>query len=446
MIPVGYPVCQIAYVEPQADMMLGMKQNVLVIGSGGREHALAWKIAQSPQLGELYVAPGNGGTAAIATNVPVKASDIDGLVAFAREHEVHLAVVGPDDALAGGVVDAFEEAGLRIYGPTKAAAQIEASKAFSKDLMTKTHVPTARYATFTDLTAAKDYVHSHPFPAVVKASGLALGKGVYICADLEEAHHALDEIMGDKLFGDAGNSVVIEEYLDGQEVSIHAFCDGHTAVLFPPAQDHKRIGTGDVGPNTGGMGTFAPVPWVTTALMHQVQKQAVQPILTGLREHHAKFIGTLYPGLMVDGDQIRVLEYNARFGDPEMQTYMALLETDLLEVLNACIDGHLADLQIKWSDKTAVTVVLAAGGYPGKYAKGLPISGLSTAAALPDVVVFHAGTRREGDQVLTTGGRVLGVTATGTDLRDAQARAYRAVSLIKFEGMQYRTDIGSKAL
>jgi phosphoribosylamine--glycine ligase len=427
-------------------MMQRMKQNVLVIGGGGREHALAWKIAQSPSIGELYVAPGNGGTAAIATNVPLKASDIDGLVAFAKEHDIHLTVVGPDDALADGVVDAFRAAGLRIYGPTQAAAQIEASKAFSKDLMTKTGVPTARYATFTDLHAAKDYVHGHPFPAVVKASGLALGKGVYICEDLEQAHQALDEIMGDKVFGEAGNSVVIEEFLGGQEVSTHAFCDGHTAVLFPSAQDHKRIGNGDTGPNTGGMGTFAPVPWVTPALMHQVHKQVVQPILAGLRDGHAPFTGTLYPGLMVDGDDIRVLEYNARFGDPENQSYMRLLETDLLDVLNACVDGHLADLHIQWSDQTAVTVVLASGGYPGKYDTGHEIIGLSTAAQLPDVVVFHAGTKRDGDRILTSGGRVLGVTATGRDLREAQRKAYEAISVIKFDGMQYRTDIGHKAL
>jgi phosphoribosylamine---glycine ligase len=423
-----------------------MKQNVLVIGSGGREHALAWKIAQSPDLGNLYVAPGNGGTSGIATNVPIKSGDIQGLLDFAQQHDIHLTVVGPDDTLALGVVDAFTEAGMRIYGPTRAAAQIEASKAFSKDLMTKTHVPTARYATFTDLAAAKDYVHTQPFPVVVKASGLALGKGVYICPDLGWAHQALEEIMGDMIFGEAGSSVVIEELLDGQEVSIHAFCDGHTAVLFPSAQDHKRIGNGDTGPNTGGMGTFAPVPWVKPALLHRVQKEVVQPILSGLSAQHAPFTGTLYPGLMVDGDDIKVLEYNARFGDPETQSYMRLLETDLLEILNACVDGNLADLHIKWSERTAVTVVLASSGYPGKYTKGLPITGLSTANALPDVVVFHAGTKLDGDQLVTSGGRVLGVTATGSDLRDAQTKAYTAAKLIHFEGVQYRTDIGDKAL
>jgi phosphoribosylamine--glycine ligase len=423
-----------------------MKQNVLVIGSGGREHALAWKIAQSPDIGSLYVAPGNAGTAAIAENVPLKVTDIDGLLEFAKSHDIHLTVVGPDDVLAAGLVDEFSKAGLRAYGPTQSAARIESSKAFSKDLMKESHVPTAKYATFTDLHAAKDYVHGHPAPIVVKASGLALGKGVYICETLEQAHQALDEIMGEKRFGEAGNSVVIEQYLGGQEVSLHAFCDGHNAVLFPSSQDHKRIGEGDVGPNTGGMGTFAPVPWVTPALLHKAQREVVTPILSGLREHHSAFKGTLYPGLMVDGDDIHVLEYNARFGDPETQSYMRLLDSDLLEILNACVDGTLKEVDIKWSNRTAITVVLASGGYPGDYDKGLPITGLSTAAALPDIEVFHAGTALKDGEVVTAGGRVLGVTATGVDLKDAQDKAYAAIKTIKFDGMQYRTDIGKKAL
>lgn len=422
------------------------KQNVLIIGSGGREHALSWKIAQSPNLGQLYLAPGNGGTAALAENVPIRADDIDGLLEFAREHDVHLTVVGPDDALALGVVDAFQKAGLRIYGPTRAAAQIEASKAFSKDLMTETGVPTAKFATFTDLTAAKNYVHDHSFPAVVKASGLALGKGVYICADLGAAKRALDEIMGEKRFGEAGNSVVIEDYLAGQEVSIHAFCDGHTAKLFPPAQDHKRIGTGDTGPNTGGMGTFAPVPWVTPALMHRAQHEVVGPILAGLKAHHAPFTGTLYPGLMVDGDHLKVLEYNARFGDPETQSFMRLLQTDLLEILDACVDGNLSSRHLQWSGETAITIVLASEGYPGTYPKGVAITGIEAAEKLPDVVVFHAGTKLEDGRLVTSGGRVLNVTAVGRDLLEARAKAYAAIKLIHFNGMQYRTDIGHKAL
>ena len=423
-----------------------MNQDVLVIGSGGREHALAWKLAQSPHLGKLYVAPGNGGTARLAENVPIPAGNIDALVEFAKSHHIHLTVVGPDDALAAGIVDAFREAGLRIYGPTQSAAQIEASKAFSKNLMAETHVPTARHATFSDITAAKDYVHSHPYPLVVKASGLALGKGVYICRNLMEANHALDDIMGEKVFGEAGNQVVIEEYLTGQEVSIHAFCDGHTSVLFPTAQDHKRIRTGDKGPNTGGMGTFAPVPWVKPDLLHRIQQHVVHPILSGLKAHHSPFTGTLYPGLMVHGHDFKVLEFNARFGDPETQSYMRLLETDLLEILDACVDGRLSDVHIKWSHQTAITVVLASEGYPGTYPKGLPITGLAEAEGLPDIVVFHAGTKQDDEHLVTSGGRVLGVTALGSDLRDAQRKVYAAIERVSFQGMQFRTDIGDKAL
>jgi phosphoribosylamine--glycine ligase len=426
---------------------MATKQNVLIVGSGGREHALAWKIAQSRQLGRLYVAPGNGGTAAIATNVALKASDIPGIVEFARTNDIHLTLVAPDDALAAGLVDALQAAGLRAFGPRQAAAQIEASKAFSKDLMTERRIPTARYETFTDLAAAQTYVAAQSFPQVVKASGLALGKGVYICADFDEAKQALEEIMANKIFGDAGSSVVIEDYLAGQEISIHAFCDGATTALFPTAQDHKRIGTGDIGPNTGGMGTFAPVPWVKPTLLHKIQATVVEPVLAGLAARQAPFVGLLYPGLMVDGNNVRVLEYNARFGDPETQSYMRLLKTDLLDILNACIDGTLAKLKITWSDQTAITVVLASAGYPGKSTTGLPISGLAEAGEQPGIVVFHAGTKLdENDTPLTSGGRVLGVTATGRDLREAQQKAYDAIKLIHFDGLQYRTDIGDKAL
>jgi phosphoribosylamine--glycine ligase len=353
--------------------------NVLIIGSGGREHALAWKIAQSERLGKLYVAPGNAGTAELAENVPLKASDLPRLVDFARSHHIHLTVVGPDDALALGVVDTFQEAGLRIYGPTRAAAQIESSKAFSKQLMITTGVPTARHATFTDLTAAKQHVRNHPLPVVIKASGLALGKGVYIAQDLPVALQALDEIMSEKRFGEAGNSVVIEEFLDGQEVSIHAFCDGHTAVLFPTAQDHKRIGTGDIGPNTGGMGTYAPVPWTTPELIEDAHLRAVKPILKGLADSGAPFQGMLYPGLMVDPDgHFNVLEYNARFGDPETQSFLRLLDSDLLDILDACIDGTLDQLEVRWAGRTAITIVLASEGYPGSTVTGREITGLDS--------------------------------------------------------------------
>jgi len=423
-------------------------QNVLIIGSGGREHALAWKIAQSPMLGKLYIAPGNGGTTGIATSVAIAAGDIAGLQEFALTHDIDLTVVGPDDTLALGVVDAFTAAGLRIFGPTKAAAQIEASKAFSKELMAACNVPTASFATFSALEPALAYVRSHRLPVVVKASGLALGKGVSICATLAEAEAALHDMMETKIFGAAGSSVVIEDFLTGQEISIHAFCDGRTAVLFPTAQDHKPAYDGDQGPNTGGMGTFAPVPWAGADLVARAKTTVVEPILAAMRKADAPFTGLLYPGLMVEpgGDSLNVLEFNARFGDPETQSYLRLLESDLLEVLNACVDGRLDQLAISWSDRTTVTVVLASGGYPGSYPKGLPISGLEEAAVLPDVVVFHAGTKLENGRLVTAGGRVLGVSATGADLQDARAKAYAAAKLIHFEGVQYRTDIGSKSL
>ncbi len=422
------------------------QQNILIIGAGGREHALAWKIAQSPRTAKLYVAPGNAGTALVATNVPISATDVPKLLDFAKTHDIGLTVVGPDDALAKGIVDIFQAAGLRIFGPTKAAARIESSKAFSKDLMREQKVPTAFYETFTIQANAVAYVKAQTFPIVVKASGLALGKGVYICQNFNEASRALQEIMGDRIFGESGSEVVIEDYLTGQEVSIHAFSDGRSSVLFPPSQDHKQIFDGDKGPNTGGMGSFAPVPWVKPELMKTVQSTVVSPILDGLSHAGAPFVGLLYPGLMVDGDNINVLEYNSRFGDPETQIYLRLLDTDLVSILDACVDGTLAQTDIQWGGGAAVCVVLASGGYPGKYRTGLPITGLSEAEALPGIVIFQAGTKSENGQTMTAGGRVLCVSAVGKDLAEAQARAYAAVKLIHFDGMQYRSDIASKAL
>jgi phosphoribosylamine---glycine ligase len=427
-------------------MTTDSKQRVLIIGGGAREHALAWKLTRSPELGRLYVAPGNGGTEAIAENVPIKTADIDGLLDFANSNSIDLTIVGPDDALALGVVDAFQNVGLRIYGPTRAAARIETSKIFGKELMTARHVPTARYKVFTDLESAKQYAGSQSFPLVVKASGPAFGRGSYIARDLSEAIRALDEMMVDKIFGEAGSSVVIEEYLGGQEVSIHAFCDGRRALLFPPAQDHKRIGTGDTGPNTGGMGAYAPVPWLDHALLGRIRSQVIDPILAELEAQCSPFTGTLYPGIVVDSREVKVLEFNARFGDPETQSYMPLLDSDLLSILNICATGELLRDDIRWSTKTAITVVLASGGYPGGYETGLPITGVEAAEAHPDVVVFHAGTKRVGGRLLTSGGRVLAVTAVADNLADAQQKAYAAVKLIHFEGMQYRTDIGDKAL
>lgn len=422
------------------------KQNVLIIGSGGREHVLAWKVSTSPNVSKLYVAPGNGGTSEVATNVGLKATDKRGLIRFAKDNDIGLTIVGPDDILALGMVDAFEAEGLRIFGPKRAAARIEWSKVFSKNLMTSQSIPTARYETFNDIASAKTYAASQPYPLVIKANGLALGKGVFVCADQTEADQALEELMDDKVFGDSGSSVVIEEFMKGQEVSIQALCDGKTSVLLPTSQDHKRIGTGDVGPNTGGMGTYAPVPWVKPDMLGRIKETVVESALRGLSATGSPFKGLLYPGLMIDGADIKVVEFNSRFGDPEPQSYLRLLETDLLEVLNACVDGTLSQAKLGWSNQSAVCVVLASGGYPGSYLTGLEITGVEKAASRPDVVIFHAGTKREGNKLLTAGGRVLNVTATGKDLADARDKAYAAISHIRFDGMQFRTDIGAKAL
>jgi phosphoribosylamine---glycine ligase len=421
-------------------------QRVLIIGAGAREHALAWKLLRSRELGRLYVAPGNGGTEAIADNVPIKPTDIRGLLDFATAQGIDLTIVGPDDALALGVVDAFRSAGLRAYGPTRAAARVETSKVFGKKLMASRCIPTARYETFTDLDSATQYVKAQAFPLVVKASGPAYGRGSYIAQDLPEATRALEQIMAERIYGEAGSSVLIEEHLTGQEVSVHAFCDGRQAVLFPPAQDHKRIGTGDTGPNTGGMGAYAPVPWAGQDLMGNVRDRVVDPVMAELAAQGAPFTGTLYPGLMVSGQETKVLEFNARFGDPETQCYLPLLDSDLLGILTACAGGGLLRDEVRWNTKTALTVVLASDGYPGRYQTGLPIAGVAEAEALPDIFIFHAGTRRVGGRLLTSGGRVLDVTAVAGNLADAQRKAYAAVRLISFEGMQYRTDIGDKAL
>jgi phosphoribosylamine--glycine ligase len=404
--------------------------NVLVIGSGGREHALMWKLAQSPRIGQLYVAPGNAGTAGLATNVPLRHTDPDALIHFARSQKIGLVVVTPDDALAAGLVDTLTAAGIRAFGPTAAAARIEASKAFAKNLMAESSVPTARYETFANPADAQAYAAGQTYPLVVKASGLALGKGAVICQTPAEAKQVLTEMMEGGSLGDAGRTVVIEEYLQGTEISSHAFCDGQTAVLFPPSQDHKQIFDGDQGPNTGGMGTIAPVPWVWPSLQNTIQVGVVEPVLEALHHQGNPFQGILYPGLMLVGSKPQVLEYNARFGDPETQSYMRLLKTDLLDILEACIDGTLAKLEVKWSDQTAVTVVMASAGYPGKSITGESIHGLAAAGPDPAYV--------------TAGGRVLGVSAVGRSLDEALARTYTAVGVIRFKGAQYRTDIGAR--
>ena len=420
-----------------------MNTNVLIIGSGGREHALAWKLAQSPRIGKLYVAPGNGGTRQVAENVSIEATDIEGLIQFAEENKIGLTVVGPDDPLALGVVDAFHSRGLRIFGPTRAAAEIESSKAFAKNLMSEANIPTATFKIFNEHNKALAYVRERGAPIVVKASGLALGKGVYVCKTLAQAEVALTEIMLDHLHKEAGSEVVVEEFLDGQEISIHAFCDGKTFVLLPPAQDHKPIRDNDEGKNTGGMGTIAPVSWVNADTLKIVGEQVVRPTLDALAKRGRQFTGLLYPGLKMTSNGLKVLEFNARFGDPETQSYMRLLKTDLLDILEACVDGTLAELAIEWHSGFATCVVIASGGYPDEYKKGVPLHGVAEAERVSNVVVFHAGTIFE-NELKTSGGRVLGISATGDTPRDALNSAYEAARLIQFEGMQYRSDIGAK--
>ncbi len=418
---------------------------VLVIGSGGREQALAWKLAQSDKVDKVFVAPGNGGSRPPIENVPVDFTDVDGLLTFAQDRRIDFTVVGQEAASAAGVVDAFQAAGLKIFGPTRAAVKIESSKVLAKDLMTTEHIPTAAYKTFTDPVEARRYAESRPLPVVIKADGLAEGKGVTVCLTKADIAATIDKTMVQKAFGDSGNQVVVEDFLKGQEVSVHALCDGHRAVIFPASQDHKQIDDGDQGPNTGGMGVIAPVPWVTPQHMATVDERIVQPVLKGLAARNATFVGCLYPGLMIDGGDVNVVEFNARFGDPEAEAYMRLLDSDLYEILTACAAGTLDPASVKWRDGFVVTVVLASPGYPGNYPKGLPISGIEAAEKLNDIVVFHAGTTTTDGQLVTNGGRVLNVTAIGKTLDETLSKAYEAIKLIHFEGMHYRTDIGRRS-
>ncbi|MFA6394115.1 MAG: phosphoribosylamine--glycine ligase [Patescibacteria group bacterium] len=419
---------------------------ILIIGGGGREHALAWKLKQSPKVEKIYLAPGNGGTAALGENVSVASTDLSGLVKFAEENKIDLTVVGQDDPLALGVVDAFQEKGLRIWGPAKKAAQIEASKAFAKDLMAKQNIPTAQFSTFTDYDEALKYIREKGAPIVIKASGLALGKGVTVCQTLEQAETALKESMLDKVFGESGSTVVIEECLVGPEFSVHAFCDGKSYKLFPTAQDHKPVFDGGKGPNTGGMGTIAPVPWVTEEIMDIIELKVVKPVLEGLKNEGTPFVGLIYPGIMQTKDGPKVIEYNCRFGDPETQSYIRLLKTDLYDILDASVDGKLDEVEIEWYPGFACCVALASGGYPGPYEKGKEITGIEEAEKQDDIIVFHAGTKLDNGKILTAGGRVLGVTATADTLRGALDKAYAAIKLINFPGMHYRTDIGQQSL
>ena len=417
---------------------------VLVIGGGGREHALIWKISQSPKVTKVFCAPGNAGTAAIANNVPIPADQIDQLLEFAQENEIGLTVVGPEQPLVMGIVDRFQEKGLRIFGPSARAAELEGSKAFSKNIMKKYDLLTAEYETFTSHEKAILYVDKENGPIVVKASGLAAGKGVILCRNAEEGRNAVDTIMKDKSFGSAGDEVVIEEFLEGQEVSVLAFTDGNTVLLMDSAQDHKAALDGDQGPNTGGMGAYSPAPVFTDLMRQKVRDKIMFPLVCAMKAEGRPYQGIIYAGLMLTKLGTKILEFNARFGDPETQPLLVRMESDIIPLFEACIDGTLEQCDLKWKPETSVCVVMAAKGYPGSYEKGKEISGLDEAGALPDVVVFHAGTKGESGKVLTNGGRVLGITATGPDTPSAIAKAYEAVSKIKWDGIHYRKDIGAR--
>ena len=415
---------------------------VLVIGGGGREHALAWKLSQSDQVERVFVVPGNAGTAEMAENVPIGFTDVAGLLSFAKQNEVDLTVIGQEAASEAGVADEFQLSGLAVFGPTRAAARIETSKAYAKQLMRTNDVPTAGFRSFDDYATALEDLGNRQLPVVIKASGLAEGKGVVVAETLEQAREALKEMMVDRRFGASGDTVVVEEFLVGQEISAHALCDDNTAALFPASQDHKQVYEDDRGPNTGGMGVVAPVGWISRGHLETIERRVVQPTLEGLRRDGAGFVGCLYPGLMIEGETVKVVEFNARFGDPEAETYMRLFDGDLFELLRSCTEGKLDPAAVAWKPGVAVSVALVSGGYPGPYERGLPIEGVDAASAEPDVVVFHGGTVRDQEGLKTAGGRVLYVTAVGSDLDDARRKAYRAIDLVKFDGMHFRGDIG----
>lgn len=417
--------------------------DILIIGGGGREHALAWKVKQSPKCGKLYIAPGNAGTMKLGENVALDIKNNRAVLDFAKEKGIGLVVVAPDDQLAQGMVNALTEAGIPAFGATQEAARLEWSKAFAKEFMRTHGIPTAKSATFTSIDEAMRYVTEEKLPIVIKADGLALGKGVVIAKSFDEAQATLHSFMEGGKFGASGKTVVVEEYLEGSEVSAHAFCDGTTAKLFPIARDHKRVGDGDLGANTGGMGTIAPVE-VSEQFVARVRDRVVMPVIDGMKEKQTPFRGLLFPGLMVmKNGEFKVLEYNARFGDPECESYMRLLESDILDVMLACINGTLADTEVRFSKHAVVTVILASGGYPETYEKGYEITGIADAEVDPAVVVYHAGTKDMGGKIVTAGGRVLGVSAVGSTPEEAKRKAYEAAEKIHFEGRYMRTDIGA---
>jgi phosphoribosylamine---glycine ligase len=418
---------------------------ILVVGSGGREHALAWKLKQSPGVDRVFCAPGNAGTEELGENVEIKASDLPGLARFSKDNKIGLTVVGPDDSLAAGIVDVFEAEGLRIFGPTKSAARLESSKIFAKELMRAKRIPTARAAIFEKQEAAVAFLKESRFPIVIKADGLALGKGVIVAQEFEEARAAVEAMMSDGRFGEAGRRLLIEECLAGSECSLHALVDGKNFVMLASARDHKRAFDGDAGPNTGGMGAFSPANNFGAEQQTEFEGAVMRPLLEGLRDNGVSFRGLLFPGLMITADGPRVLEFNCRFGDPETQAILPRLKSDLVPLLEATIDGRLGQATIEWDKRPAVTVVMASGGYPGKYETGKTISGLESAAS-EDVQIFHAGTRRKTGEVVTSGGRVLAVTALGETVAAARTRAYEAASKIDFENCHYRRDIALGAV
>ncbi|MFI4874599.1 MAG: phosphoribosylamine--glycine ligase [Blastopirellula sp. JB062] len=426
--------------------------NVLVIGNGGREHALAWKLGQSSRVDRVFVAPGNAGTALDAENVDIAPTDFAGLIKFAQQNQVGLTVVGPEAPLVAGIVDAFQDAGLKVFGPNKAAAQMEGSKAFCKNILRQADVPTAEYRLFRDADSAARYIkdrfphEGEDVPVVVKADGLAAGKGVTVCRKAQDALEAIDQIAREKIFGEAGNQIVIEERLDGQEASVLAITDGQAIVTLAPAQDHKPAFDNDEGPNTGGMGAYSPTPIVTPSMMSEIEERVLVPTVHALKRSRRPFRGVLYAGLIMTNQGPKVLEYNVRLGDPECQPILMRLKTDLVDILEATVDGRLAEIEpLQWDPRPAVCVVMASDGYPGEYAKGHAIRGLSEAAQLPDVKVFHAGTTLQGSDVVTSGGRVLGVTALGDSIATAKLQAYTAVKRIRWEGAWCRKDISDKA-
>ena len=419
---------------------------ILVIGSGGREHALIWKLAQSPRAKKLYCAPGNAGISQQATCVPIRVDDLQGLQRFAEEERIDITVVGPEAPLALGIADVFRQNKLKVFGPTKNAARIESSKAFAKDLMIRQKIPTAESRTFKNVNAAIEYLKSRPVPIVVKADGLAQGKGVVVAQTYEEAKEAVLNMLEYQAFGEAGHRVIIEECIQGEELTLMAFADGKTVIPMIAAQDHKRVGEGNTGPNTGGMGAYAPAPSATSAIRYTIMREVLYPAIEGLARVGSPFFGVIYAGVMVKDGVPYVLEFNARLGDPETQVVLPLLKTDLVDVLEAVVEHRLEQLNIEWSEEAAVCVVMSSRGYPGKYSTGLPITGLHDSPASNLVPVFHAGTSWKDDQIVTSSGRVLGVTALSSTLAEAQSQAYETVQTINFEGQYFRKDIASRVL